>query len=128
MQLDDLGTRGNPQLRIQIRERFVHQEDIRLAHNRSAKGHPLALSPGELFGLAFEQLLQAQDFSGLLHARVDLLCGDMVQLEPESHIVKDVHVWIERVVLEDHRNVAVFGVHPIDQAVADVDATRAGFF
>ena len=45
VQLDDLGTRGNPQLRIEIRERFVHQEDIRLAHNRSTKGHPLALSP-----------------------------------------------------------------------------------
>ena len=67
------------------------------------------------------------DFSRFLHAPVDLLCGEMVHLEPESHVVKDVHVWVERVVLEDHRSVAVFGVHPIDQAVADVDTTRAGF-
>src|SRR5260221_328640 len=127
VQLDDLGTRGDTQLRIQIRERFIHQEDIRLTHNRSTKGHPLALSTGELFGLAFEQVLQAQDFSRLLHARGDVLCGEMAQLEPESDIVKDVHVWVESVVLEDHRNVAVFGVHTIDQAVANVDATRAGF-
>src|SRR6266571_7040669 len=91
VQLDDLGTRGHTQLRVQIRERFVQQEDIRLAHNRSTQGYPLALSPGELFGLAFEQLLQAQDFSRLLHSRVDVLCGDMAHLEPESDIVKYVH-------------------------------------
>src|SRR2546430_8533020 len=63
----------------------------RLAHNRSAKGHPLALSPGELFGLALEQVLQAQDFSRLLHARGDLLCGDMVQLDRKSTRLNSSH-------------------------------------
>ena len=38
-----------------------------------------------------------------------------------AHVLADGHVWIERVVLEDHRDVAVFGRQIVDDAPIDGD-------
>ena len=52
----------------------------------------------------------------------------MTQLQAEGHVVVDRHVRIERVALEDHRNVAVFGRDVVDAAVTDVQVTTADLF
>ena len=43
------------------------------------------------------------------------------ELEREAHIVGDIHMRIERVVLEHHRDVAVLGMDVIDAPARDLD-------
>src|SRR5207249_12047344 len=46
------------------------------------------------------------------------------QLEAERHIVADGHVGVERVALEDHRDVAVLGRDVVHDPVADLQLSR----
>ena len=56
MQLHELGAHLHAQLRVEVRERLVHQERRRVANDRAAHGHALALAARERPGLALEQL------------------------------------------------------------------------
>ena len=60
VQRDDLGAHRNPQLRIEIRQRLVEQEDPRLAHDRAPDRHALPLAAGELGRPPLEQLAEPQ--------------------------------------------------------------------
>ena len=88
-------------------------------HNGATEGYALALTTGKLFGFALQQMLQAQNFSRLLHTLLDLLRWRMLQLETESHVIVDGHVGVEGVVLKYHCDVAVLRVNVIDHPVAD---------
>src|SRR5207245_1978828 len=44
----DLGTHLHAQLRVEVRERLVHEEDLRLAHDRAPHRDALALTAGQL--------------------------------------------------------------------------------
>ena len=72
LQLRDLRTRLHAQLRVEVGERLVHQERLRMAHDRAAHGDALALAAGEVARLAIEQLLEVEDAGRILDARVDL--------------------------------------------------------
>ena len=52
MQAQDLGARLHAQLRVEVGERLIHQEDGWLADDRAPKGDALALAAGELLRLA----------------------------------------------------------------------------
>src|SRR5438034_83003 len=80
------------ELGIQVRERLVHQEDLRLSHNGTAKSVALALTTGELFWLAFEQSLKAKNRPGLFHTLFDFGFGEVAQFQTKSHVVEDGHV------------------------------------
>ena len=116
MKTGDLGTCLHPQLGIEIRERLVEQEHLRLAHQRSPERHTLALPTGELARAPTQVVTQAKHLCGLLHALFNFLPLDVPQLERERQVVIDVHVGIKGVVLKDHRNVAVFGRNVVDLA------------
>ncbi len=57
----DLGPHLHAQLRVEVRERLVHQEGLRLAHDRAAHRDPLALAAGEVRRLAVEVLGEVED-------------------------------------------------------------------
>ena len=65
MQLGDLGAHLHTELRVQVGERFVHQEDLRITDDRAAQGDALTLAAGKRLGLAVEELLDVQDLRGL---------------------------------------------------------------
>jgi hypothetical protein len=115
----DLRAHLHAQLGVEVRERLVHQERLRVAHDRAAHGHALPLAAGELRGLAVEVLCQVEHAARLLHALVDLLVGDLREPEREAHVLAHGHVRVERVVLEDHRDVAVLRLELVDHLVAD---------
>ena len=56
----DLGAHLDTQLRIEVRERLVHEERLRFAHDCTAHGHTLALPAGERSRLPAERLLEAE--------------------------------------------------------------------
>ena len=47
MEMLDLGASRDTQLGIEVRQRLVHQEDIRLAHDGTRQRHPLTLAAGQ---------------------------------------------------------------------------------
>jgi hypothetical protein len=77
-----------------------------------------------VLGLAVEVGLEVEDPRGLAHAGDALLLLDALLLEREAHVLGDAQLRIQRVVLEDHGDVAVARAHVGDVAVADAD--RAG--
>ena len=60
------------QFGIEIRQRLVHQEDLRIADQRPSQRNALLLTAGKLPRVAIEQVLDAQDLRGPLHLGVEL--------------------------------------------------------
>ena len=115
----ELDAHLHAQLGVEVRERLVEEEHLRLAHDRAADRDALPLAAGELARLALEQLLDAEDLGRVPHALRDLGLGELPQLQPERHVVVDGHVRVQRVVLEHHRDVAVLRRQVVDDPVAD---------
>ncbi len=114
----DLGPRLDAQLRVEVRQRLVHQEDRGLADDRPAERDALALAARQLTGLLVE-VLEPEDPGGVTDALVDLRLRDLPELQPEGHVVAHAHVRIQGVALEDHRDVAILRRHVVDDAIAD---------
>jgi hypothetical protein len=121
VQLLDLSAHLHPQLGVEIGQRLVEQEDLRIAHDRAAHRHPLALPARQLARITFEQLAQAQDVGRALDPLGDGRLVDLGQHQRERHVVPDRHVRIQRIVLEHHRNVALLGLHIVDDPAVDGD-------
>ena len=138
-QLDDLCAHLVTQLGVQVTERLIHQEDLGLTDDGAADGDTLALAAGQGLGLAVEVLGDVQDLGSLLDLAVNLVLGNLLELERESHVLVDRHVGVEGVALEDHGDIAVLGgdvVHDLavneQLALADLlktshHAQRRGF-
>ena len=120
LQARDRGAHLDAQLGVEVGERLVHEEGLRLAHDRAAHGHALALAAGEVGRLAVEMRLEVEGLRGLGHAPVDLLGLLLAQLQREAHVVAHAHVRVQGVVLEDHRDVAILGGQVVDDLPADL--------
>ena len=105
-------------------KRLVEQEGLGVAHEGPAHGDPLALSTGELGGLAVEELVQLEQVSRPLHSLRHIVVGGVVEAEREGDVLVHVQVRIEGVVLEHHGEVAVSGRLVVDLRVTDVDVAR----
>ena len=66
MQVDELGAGLAAQLGVEVRQRLVHAEHRRVAHDGPGQGDTLALAAAELAGLAVEVLGEAQRLGGRL--------------------------------------------------------------
>ena len=121
MQFLDLGAHGDAKLGVEIRERLVEQENLRITHDRPAHGDALTLPAGELARITVEQKGKSENIGGSLHTLRDLTLRRAAQHEREAHIGGDRHVRVEGVVLEHHGDVALFRRHAIDHALADAD-------
>ena len=121
MEEPDLGAHLRPQLRVEVRERLVHQKRLRLADDRPAHRHPLALTARELPRPALELLLELEQPADPLHPLVDFPLRELAQPERKGEVVVDRLVRVEGVVLEDHRDIAVAWRQGVDDLVADPD-------
>ncbi len=119
VELADLGPHGNPQLGVQVGERLVEQKHLGLADDRPSDRDALPLPARELLGFAVQQFMDAEDVGGLLHPLVDFRFGKLAHFQSEAQVVPDVHVRVEGIILKDHGDVAVFGLHVVDLPVAD---------
>ena len=111
-------------LASRLLEWLVEQEALGIAHDGAADRNALALSAREGLRLAIEHLFDAQNLGGLFDLLADDVFRNFAELEPERHVLEHGHVRVERVVLEHHRDVAIFGRHVVDEALADVNRAR----
>ena len=72
LQRRDLRAGGDAQLGVEVGQRLVHAEDLRVAHDRAAHGDALALPAGQRLGLAVEVVGEVEDLGRLLDPLVDL--------------------------------------------------------
>ena len=121
MQLGDLRAHLDAELGVEVGERLVHQVDLGVADDGAAHGDALALAAGEGGRLAVEELLEVEDAGGLADGLVDGVRVDLAELERERHVVVNAHVRVQRVGLEDHRDVAVLGLDVVDHATVDLE-------
>ena len=98
---------------------------MKLTDDGAADGHTLTLAAGQGLGLALQVLGDVQDLGRLLDAAVDLVLGQLAQLQGEGHVLVHRHVGVQGVALEHHGDVAVLGLHVVDQLAADVQLTLA---
>ena len=81
---EDLGTHLHAQLRVEVRQRLVHQERLRLANDRASHRHALPLAARELARPFAEKLLQVEDLRCLLHPPFDLLLLELSDLQAQA--------------------------------------------
>ena len=127
VQLRERSAHADAQLRVEVRERLVHEEGLRLAHDRPAHRDTLALSARECGRPSLEQLAEPEQLGHLVDAPSDLRLLRPADLQAVAEVVADAHVRVERVRLEDHRDVAVPGREVGDVAAADRDRAFGDF-
>ena len=128
MQLGDFGTHLHAQLSVQVGQRFVEQEDLRLTDDSTAKSNTLTLAAGQSLRLTVQQVVNAQNAGSFFHAALDFVLGGLAQLQAERHVVEHGHVRIQRVVLEHHRDIAILRSNVVNQLVADIQFAVGDFF
>ena len=124
MQLLDLGAHGDAQRRVEVGERLVHEEGLRLAHERAAERDALALAAGELVRSALEQRLDLERARRVPDAALDLGLRMAAHAQAKSDVLAHRLVRVERVALEHHRHVALVRGHHVHERGIEVE--RAG--
>ncbi|MNC25843.1 hypothetical protein D3C75_739510 [compost metagenome] len=109
----------NPQLGIQIGQRLIEQEHLRIPHNRPAYGYALALASGQLARLALQHVFEAENGCGFLNLLLNVILRLLQVLKAKAQILADRHMRVQRVVLKHHRNIAVLRMQIIDNAFSD---------
>ena len=122
VQVGQLGSHRDTQLRIEVRERLVHEIGRWLADDGAAHRNTLSLATRQLPWFAVEVLGEPEHGRCGLHPLSQLHLGGTADLQCEAEVVAHRHVRVERVVLEDHRHVAVARCCSRHVPVADQDA------
>ena len=121
-----LGSHPDPELRVEIGQRLVHQERPWLPHDRAAHRDPLPLAARQRLGAPVQQLCQAQDLGRLGDPSGAFGAAHPREPESERHVVAHRHVRVQGVALEDHRKVAVGRRYVGDFDAVDQDVARGG--
>jgi hypothetical protein len=79
------------------------------------------LSARQLRRPALQQMIDLQDLRSFLHRALPLFLRHLAHLHAERDVALDAHVRIERIGLEDHRDVALARVQIVDTLAADHD-------
>ena len=126
LELADLGAHLHADLRVEVRERLVEQQDVRVEHERPRQRHALLLTARELSRVARLEAREVDLAQPFVEPRRDLGRPELPQLEAVGDVVRDRHVGPERVVLEHHADVPLVRRQPVHHAVAEADLARVG--
>ena len=122
VQAGEFAAHARAQLRVEVRERLVHEERPRLADQRPPHRHPLTLTARQRRRLAVHELAEPEHRRHPVDPLGDLRLRHLATPQPEGQVLAHRLVRIERVALKDHRQVAVGGLERGDVVVADPDA------
>ena len=122
----DLGAHGDAELGVQVAEGLVEQQHAGLHDQGAGQRHALLLAAGELVGHAALHALEAHQSEDVRDPALDLVLGDLADLEAVGHVVEDVIVREQRVALEHHGRVPLVGGQLVDGLVAEIDLALVG--
>jgi hypothetical protein len=128
VELGDLNTHLNTEFRVEVGQRLVHEEYLRVTYDSTAESNTLTLTTGESLRLSVEEVLDLEDLSSFLNTALDLITSYLTELKTESHVIEYCHVRIQSVVLENHRDITVLRENVIDETIVDVDLTLGDIF
>src|ERR1051326_7856249 len=94
---------------VEVAERLVEQENLRLDDESARERDALLLSAGKLPRIARGERVQMNEPQHALDLLRDLAAGKLLELEAVGDILKNRHMRPDGVALEDHRHVAPFG-------------------
>lgn len=128
LQMFDLQLHLLAQVLVERPERLVHQDELRVEDERPGERHALLLPAGELLGVAFGVLLEADHGQRPPYPRLDLVDRKLAYPQGKAQVVGHGHVGKERIVLKDHADVAPVGRDTVDDLPAQQDlAARRRF-
>ena len=107
LQALNLAAHGDAKLGIKVGERLVEQEGGGLADNCTTHGDTLALATGKRTRLAVEVRVDLQHARSLGDTRIDIGARRVAVPQTVFQVPPHRHVRVERVVLEDHGDVAL---------------------
>ena len=128
VQLGDLSSHLCTQLSVQVGQRLVKQEYLRITNDRTTQCNTLSLTTGHCLRLTIQQVAQIQNLCSFFYLASDLVLRNLTQLQTECHVVEYGHVRIQSVVLEYHCNISVLRSDVVYQTVADVQFALRNFF
>ena len=123
-----LPARPLAQRRIEIRERLVEQEHPRLGRQRAGERDPLLLAAGKLSHPAALVSGEVDQGQRPRHPLVQLVAADAGGFEAERHVLTDVEMGEEGVVLEYHAEAPGHRLDPRDVLAIDHYAPGIGRF
>src|SRR5208282_2691340 len=131
VQFADLDPHLHPERRVEIGERLVEQERLRLAHDRAPDGDALTLTARELARLAVEIVGQVQRRRRLAHLLLDDVGALSCHFKREGDVAAHAHMRIERIGLEHHgepalRRADVGHILGVDQDLTGSDVLEPG--
>jgi hypothetical protein len=118
-ELADLETDVSAKRRVQARQRLVEQEHARLADDGAPHRDALAFTTRQLGRPPIEEPLDAEHRGRLVHHARSGFTGHVAHPERKFHDFTRRHVRVERVALEDHRDVALLGRHALHRPARD---------
>ena len=124
MQFLDLGAHLHAQFGVEIGQRLVEEKYRGITYDRPAHGDTLPLAAGKLARIAGEIGRNVQDLGSAPHAALDLRLRRRAAASAETHVFSHRLVRVERIVLKDHGDVAVFRGEIINDALADPESFR----
>ena len=87
--------------RVERAQRFIHQQEVGVEHQRAHQAHPLALSPRELAGIAIERCFrQARERAEHFEAGVDAVVFPFQKPRHQACVFPRGHVRKEPTVLD----------------------------
>ena len=131
LQLGDLQAHLDAERGVEIGQRLVEQERLRLAYDGTSDRDALALSAGKVARLAVKIGRQVQRGGRGLHLAVDLRARQAGHFQAERDIAADAHMRVERIGLEHHRQTAlrrrhVHHIAAVDQDLPAGDVLKSG--
>ena len=124
-QLDEFGPHLIAELGVQIGQRFVHQQYLRVNNNSSSQSNPLLLTTGKLRRHPVFQVTDLDGFQYLLYLRLHLCSGHLTVFQAKGDVILDGHMRKNSIVLKDHTHITQMGRDIIDDLVIYFD--RAAF-
>lgn len=120
----DLSAQGG----VEVGQGFIEQEQTGSTGDGASHGDSLSLASGQLSGIAFEQVFQAQHAGDFFDAGADGFGRFAPEFESEGQVVAYGKMWVKGVTLEHHGDVAVAGWCVCHVAGADEYGAFVGFF
>ena len=108
LQMLDFKLHPFAQLLVQCAERFVHQDQRGLKHQRPGQGHALLLATRKLRGLSIAHRFKADTAKGALDLFACCVTLNPAIAQRESHVFRHRHMRKKRIVLKHETDVALF--------------------